>query len=232
MGSGAERSNEFSSDSFGGSAIQNSWNPKLNKGPSDFDIRSLVTVDAVYELPFGRGKSIAAGANAVVDAIIGGWQLSGLSRWASPLPFSVYEPGWSTNWQLEGAGIVTGQVKVNKHIVGGVPQVFAGNSANAINNGVYTGNPIRLPYPGEAGQRNNFRGDGYLDVDTSLAKTWALHEELKLKFAAEVYNVANTVRFDDSPLNLNGGLTSGTFGAYGGMLSTYRRMQFGLRLDF
>src|SRR5208337_1842425 len=48
MGSGAERSNEFSSDSFGGAGIQNSWNPKLNKGDSDFDTRHLVTVDWVY----------------------------------------------------------------------------------------------------------------------------------------------------------------------------------------
>jgi len=55
---------------------------------------------------------------------------------------------------------------------------------------------------------------------------------MKLKFAAEVYNVGNNVRFDDSPLNLNGNLTQGTFGAYGGTLTTYRRMQFGLRLDF
>jgi hypothetical protein len=55
---------------------------------------------------------------------------------------------------------------------------------------------------------------------------------MKLKFAAEVYNVGNNVRFDDSPKNLNGNLSSGTFGAYGGMLTTYRRMQFGLRLDF
>ncbi len=236
MGSGAERSNEFSSDSFGGAGIQNSWKPKLNKGPSDFDIRSLVTVDAVYALPFGRGKTFLGGANRVADALIGGWQLSGLSRWASPLPFSVYEPGWSTNWQLEGAGVVaspnTAPVKVKRHIVDGVPQVFAGDTATNINNGIAYGTPIRLPYPGEAGERNNFRGDGYLDVDSSLAKTWDLHEDLKLKFAAEVYNIANTVRFDDSPLNLSGGLTSGTFGAYGGMLSTYRRMQFGLRLDF
>ncbi|MGB6722291.1 MAG: TonB-dependent receptor [Terracidiphilus sp.] len=232
MGSGAERSNEFSADTFGGSGIQNSWNPKLNKGPSDFDSRNLVTVDAVYELPIGRGKSVLSGANAVADAFLGGWQLSGLSRWASSLPFSVTEPGWSTNWQLEGAGVVTEPVQVKKHLVSGVPQVFAGNSANAINAGVYYGKPIRLPYPGEAGERNNFRGDGYFDVDSALAKTWTLHEEMKLKFAAEVYNVGNEVRFDDSPINLNAGLTSGTFGAYGGMLSTYRRMQFGLRLDY
>jgi hypothetical protein len=236
MGSGAERSNEYSTDSFGGSGIQNTWKPKLNKGPSDFDIRSLVTIDAVYALPFGRGKTFLGGANRVADALIGGWQLSGLSRWASPLPFSVSSPGWQTNWQLEGNGVVasphTAPVTVKRHIVNGVPQVFAGNTATNINNGIAYGTPIRLPYPGEAGERNNFRGDGYLDIDSSLSKTWDLHEDLKLKFAAEVYNIANTVRFDDSPLNLTSGLTSGTFGAYGGMLSTYRRMQFGLRLDF
>ncbi len=129
-------------------------------------------------------------------------------------------------------GVVTSPVQVKKHIVDGVPQVFAGNSANDINNGVYNGTPIRLPYPGEAGQRNNFRGDGYFDIDTALAKTWNLHEEMRLKFAAEVYNIGNDVRFDDSPANLAGGLTGGTFGAYGGVLTTYRRMQFGLRLDF
>jgi len=232
LGSGAERSNEFSTDNFGGAGIQNSWNPKLNKGVSDFDTRNLVTVDAVYQLPFGRGHAVAAGISPVADALIGGWQLSGVSRWATGLPFSVTEPGWSTNWQLEGAGVVTSPVQIKKHIVDGVPQVFAGDSANTINNGVYYGTPIRLPYPGEAGQRNNFRGDGYIDLDAALAKTWSIHEDVKLKFAAEVYNVGNEVRFDDSPANLNAALTSGTFGAYGGVLTTYRRMQFGLRIDF
>ena len=232
MGSTAERSNEFSSDSFGGNGIQNSWNPKLNKAVSDFDIRHLITFDWIYAFPVGRGKAVLGNANRVVNAILGDWQWSGLSRWASGLPFSVYEPGWSTNWQLEGYGVVTAPVKVHRHIVNGVPQVFAGTSANTINNGVYNGSPIRLPYPGEAGQRNVFRGDGYFDIDSSMAKTWTLHEQVKLKFAAEVYNVPNSVRFDDSPLNLNAGLTSGTLGAYGGMLTTYRRMQFGLRLDF
>ncbi len=56
--------------------------------------------------------------------------------------------------------------------------------------------PIRLPYPGEAGQRNNFRGDGYFDVDTGLNKSWRIREYRSLKFAWEVYNVTNTVRFD------------------------------------
>ena len=232
MGSGAERSNEFSADSFGQTGIQNSWNPKLNKGVSDFDTRHLVTVDWVYGLPVGRGKALLAKANRVTDAVLGEWEWSGLSRWASGLPFSVLEPGWTTNWQQEGFGVNTAPVKVKRHIVNGVPQVFAGDTAVAINNGVANGTPIRLPYPGEAGQRNPFRGDGYFDIDSSLTKTWKLQEEMKLKFAAEVYNVGNNVRFDDSPLHLNQDMTQGTFGAYGGTLTTYRRMQFGLRLDF
>jgi len=175
---------------------------------------------------------VLGNSSRLLDALLGEWQFSGLTRWASGLPFSVTEPGWSTNWQLEGFGVNTGSVQTHKHIVDGVPQVFAGDTATAINSGVGNGSPIRLPYPGEAGERNVFRGDGYFDVDSSLSKTWALHEEMKLKFAGEVYNVGNNVRFDDSPLNLTSGLTSGTLGVYGGMLTTYRRMQFGLRLDF
>ncbi|HTW81198.1 MAG TPA: TonB-dependent receptor [Terracidiphilus sp.] len=232
MGSGAERSNEFSSDSYGGAGIQNSWNPKLNKGVSDFDSRQLVTIDAIYQLPIGRGKAVLSGVGGVAQALIGGWQISGLSRWASSLPFSLESPGWQTNWQLEGGGVVTGNVQVKKHLIDGAPQVFAGNTASAINNGIFNGFPVRLPYPGEAGQRNNFRGDGYFDVDSALAKTWDLHEQMKLKFDAEVYNVGNEVRFDDSPVNLNPSITSGTLGGYSGMLSTYRRMQFGLRIDY
>jgi hypothetical protein len=232
MGSAAERSNEFSSDSYGGAGIQNSWNPKLNKAVSDFDTRHLISLDWVYAVPAGRGKAVLGNSNRIVDALLGEWEWSGLTRWSSGLPFDVIEPGFTTNWQQEGYGVVTAPVKVHRHIVNGVPQVFADNLANTINNGVYTGTPIRLPYPGEAGQRNNFRGDGYFEIDSSVAKTWNLPDKISLKFSGEVYNVGNNVRFDCSPLNLNYNLTQGTFGNYGGMLSTYRRMQFGLRLDF
>ena len=110
--------------------------------------------------------------------------------------------------------------------------MFAGNSANTINAGFTHGSPVRSPYPGEAGQRNEFRGDGFFDTDSSLAKTWNLPEKIKLKFIGEVYNVGNNVRFDCSPQNLNTNLTQATFGVDGGMLTTYRRMQFGLRIDF
>jgi hypothetical protein len=232
LSSQAEHSNSNSSDAYAGAVIQNSWNPKLNKAPSDFDSRNLVSLDWVYDLPVGSGKSLFGSAGRLTDALIGNIEWSGLSRWSSALPFSTFAPGYTTDWQWGGAGVVTGSAQLSKHIVDGVPQIFAGTSANTINNGIYNGYPIRLPYPGEPGQRNYFRGDGYFDIDSALAKTWTLPGSMKLKLDAEVYNVPNSVRFDDSPLNLNTLLSSGTFGNYGGVLTTYRRMQFGLRIDY
>jgi hypothetical protein len=110
----------------------------------------------------------------------------------------------------------------------GNPQFF--DNPDAINNGIATGTPVRLPYPGEAGERNNLRGDGYFDVDTGLSKNWKLGEFGSLKFAWEVYNVTNTVRFD--PASISGGLTSGNLGIASALLTQPRRMQFALRYDF
>jgi hypothetical protein len=238
MGSDTERASEqfaggpTSAGTSAFSEILNSWKPYLNRGVSDFDTTHLITVDWVYQLPFGQGKRFAGGVNRLTDAFIGGWQWSGLNRWTTGLPFSVFAPGWSTNWQEESAGVVTGQVKIHKHIdANGAPQVFA--DPDAINAGIQNGgSPIRLPYPGEAGQRNNFRGDGIFNIDSGLTKAWKITEGQNLKFAWEVFNVTNSVRFDTNPLNLNGSLSSGTLGVYAATLSQPRKMQFSLRYSF
>ncbi len=232
MGSDTERSNEFGSNSTNTgsfSTILNTWKPYLNRGASDFDTRHLITADWVYLLPFGRGKAVLGSANGLVDAFVGGWQWSGINRWTSGLPFSVTEPGWTTNWQIESFGVVTQPVKVHKHLdSAGNPQFF--DNPDAINNGIATGGPIRLPYPGEAGQRNNFRGDGYFDIDSGLSKMWQIREYGALKFAWEVYNVTNSVRFD--PAFIGSGLTNGNLGVANTLLTVPRRMQFSLRYDF
>ena len=232
FGSDSERSTEEgggASNSGAFSEILNTWEPQLNRGPSDFDTRHLVTVDAVYELPFGRGKRLAGGANGLVDALVGGWQLSGINRWSSGLPFSLTEPGYTTDWNIESYAVTTAPVKTHRYFdANGNPQYF--NNPNAINNGISTGSPIRLPYPGEAGERNNFRGDGYFDIDTGLNKSWKIHDYGNLNFAWEVYNVTNTVRFD--PASIGSQLTGGNLGVAGSLLTQPRRMQFALRYNF
>jgi hypothetical protein len=201
----------------------------LNRGSSDFDTRHLITGDWVYSLPFGRGKAVLGTSNGLLDGFIGGWQWSGITRWSSGLPFSLTEPGWTTDWQIESFAVTTAPVKMHRHLdANGNPQFF--DNPTAINSGVYTGSPVRLPYPGEAGERNNFRGDGYFNTDSGLSKTWKIREYGNLKFAWEVYNVTNSVRFD--PAFIGSGLTGGNLGIASSLLTVPRRMQFSLRFDF
>lgn len=229
-GSDAERNTEFSNSNGSFSSIEDTWKPQLNRGSSDFDTRHLLTGQFVYQLPFGAGRQYLATGHRLVNFFVGDWQLSGIARVSSGLPFTVFEPGWTTNWQQEAYGVVTGKVKVHKHYDNnGSPQFFADPSA--INNGISTGSPIRIPYPGEAGERNNFRGDGYFDIDSGLDKTWGLPYG-NLKFSWEVYNVTNSVRFDPGVDSLDTQLTDGSLGIASATLTQSRRMQFALRYGF
>ncbi len=51
-------------------------------------------------------------------------------------------------------------------------------------------------YPGEAGQRNNFRSDGYLSIDDGLSgNPFGRFASEWFKITVEVFNVINTNRF-------------------------------------
>ncbi|MFZ0517683.1 MAG: carboxypeptidase-like regulatory domain-containing protein [Acidobacteriaceae bacterium] len=235
IGSDVERSSEFTTNSFG--FITNSFNPKTNLASSDYDIRNLLTGDFIYQLPFGRGMRYASEVNRVVNTVIGGWTLSGITRWSSGLPFTVTPPlAYATNYQQETPAVVTGPIKIRKHLVaGGLPQVF--DNPNLLNNGIATGYPLRYPYPGEGGSRNAFRGDGYFEQDAGLSKIWKVYRNQTLRFDWEVFNVTNSSRFDTSPISKYGGLnasvTSGAgFGTYSSSLVQTRKQQFSLRYDF
>jgi hypothetical protein len=218
------------------SHIINSFNPRLNRGLSDFDVRHLVTGDAIYQLPFGHGMRFGAATNRVVDAFIGGWALSGILRWSSGLPFTVYGPyAYPTNFAFVSAVVQTAPIKMNRHLVNGLPEAFA--DPDALNNGIATSSPLRYPYPGEAGERNKFRGDGYFEPDASLSKAWSAWHESKVRFAWEVFNVSNSARFDTNPISSLGGLdpwvtTGPAFGIYSSQLVQSRKQQFSLRYDF
>ena len=235
MGSDAERSGVFGSAtgvSSGASAITNTWKPYLNRAVSDFDTRHILTVDYVYQLPFGRGRAFLHDTNHLVDSLVGGWQITGILRTTSGLPFSLGAPGYDTDWELTSSAVITDKkaARVQRHFDSqGNPQFFA--DPDGIENGVSSGGPVRLPYPGEAGERNNLRGDGYFSLDSGFDKAWKFGEYGALKFAWEVYNATNTVRFD--PFFINTTLTSGSsFGVASQLLSQPRRMQFSLRYDF
>ena len=214
----------------------NSFNPRLNRGVADFDTKHIITSDVVYKLPFGRGGTFFNHPNKFVDAVVGGWQLNGLGRWTSGLPFGLQiSGGWMTAWPKQSMTIQTGKVVTKKTRVGGVPDVFpnptglvAGITGLASNP-----SPLRYPLPGEVGERNKYRGDGYFDIDSGLMKSWKVTEKQNVKFDWEVFNVTNSVRFDVNPVtSLKNSVGSGNLGAYTATLTQARIQQISLRYEF
>ena len=223
--SDAERINPWGG--LGGQII-NSWDYKALRAVSDFDTRHQINANWVVELPFGRNKRWGNNVNGAADAIIGGWQLSGIYRWTTGFPFSVFNGAtWSTNWQLGGDAIPTGALPstgVYKNGDGSV-NVFA--DPNAALGG------FRYTYPGESGVRNNLRGDGVFGWDMGLGKRWKMPyaEGHSIQFRWEVFNVPNTVRFDVQSVQPELDIAT-SFGKYTRLLSNPRIMQFALRYEF
>jgi hypothetical protein len=224
--SDAERVDAWSG--LGGDII-NSWAPNSLRAVSDFDTTHQFNVNWLAELPFGKGKPVAPNAHGFVQAVIGGWQLSGLARWTSGFPIGMSNGfTWPTNWQLSGSAVQTGPAKtgVFKFPDGTVnlfkdPQGSTGIGA------------FRNDLPGESGSRNSLRGPGYAGLDAGLAKRWMMPyaEGHSLEFRWEVFNVLNLTRFDVQTVTT--GLDAGpSFGQFSGLLTSPRVMQFALRYEF
>jgi len=210
-----------------GGQIINSWSPKQLRAVSDYDARHQINANWIAELPFGRGKLLGKDSGKVLDAVIGGWQLSGLYRWTTGFPFNVYAGyQWPTNWQLGGNAILTGPVTTGayKDPTNGSVNVFATGPAAL--------SQFRAPYPGESGARNQIRGQGFFGIDLGLSKRWKMPMEgHSLQFRWEVFNITNGMRFNAASIapELD---VSGSFGNYGGLSTNPRIMQFALRYEF
>jgi Carboxypeptidase regulatory-like domain len=230
IGSNAERVNQFEGGGFASQVI-NSWSPGQLRAVSDFDTKHQINSNWVYELPVGKGKSFGSGMGKVADAVIGGWGLSGIVHWTSGLPFSMGSgAGWPTNWELQGEAVQIanpGKVGVFRDAQGN-PNMFQTSTAAQ----AQALAAFRVPYPGESGQRNELRGPGYFEIDTGLSKIWTITEQQQARFAWEVFNVTNSVRFDAAQSANQFGLTFGNFGSYSNTLSKPRVMQFSLRYSF
>jgi hypothetical protein len=168
-----------------------------------------------------------------LNALIGGWQLTGLFRMTSGFPVNVGNVfGFPTNWELTGNALLTGQVDTGNghHSVidgNGNPNIsiFA-NGANAISS-------FSPALPGFSGARNQIRGEGYRGLDLGLAKRWTMpwSDGQSLQFRWEVYNVTNTPIFNVQTAQI--ALSSGpAFGNYTSLLNQPRVMQFALRYEF
>jgi hypothetical protein len=241
VGSNAERVNGFESNGLAyNSQVINAFSPDMWRAPSDFDTTHQLNANWVWDLPYGRSRHWGSSARGLMNGIFGGWGFNGIYRWTSGFPFSVEAGnGWSTDFELEGSSILTGpKPKTGVFIeANGSPTVFQ-NPEQTITCSCSPGsavgvNTFRPTYAGEAGQRNNFRGPGYFGIDAGLSKMWNVGEQKAVRFAWEVFNVTNSVRFDAAGSLIGQTLVNITgFGIFNTELTSPRVMQYSLRFSF
>jgi len=97
--SGLQGGTGFASASF----IVNPIRPNDFYGTSTFDVTHNINADAVWQLPFGKGRALFGNAPGAVDAILGGWQLSSIFRWNTGMPQRSFidDASWATNWNVQ-----------------------------------------------------------------------------------------------------------------------------------
>jgi hypothetical protein len=204
-----------------------------------WDARHVLNGNAVYELPFGRGKQML-NHSGVLDQIAGHWQLTGTGLARTGFPINVLLP--SADQSIYGN---TGTLRPNRNI--GVPLTPPGgrNVYHWINPAAFQLQP-ELPgkvyQPGTLG-RNAVPGPGTWQIDAGVAKSFPIKEHMDLQLRSEFYNVFNHPQLGPpnptfggsgfgaitSPINLNTAIVSPITPVGTG---TPREMQFALRLDF
>jgi hypothetical protein len=220
--------------------VLNALRPDDNRSVSDFDMRHIINANAIWQLPFGRGKKFLSGASGPVNAILGDWQLSGIFRWNSGLPApNIFDAAqWATNWNVQSGGVRVSPIQSS-------PTRGGTADPNLFSDPLAAYRSFRNAKPGETGDRNVLRQPGFVTLDLGLAKAFNMpwSEDHKLQFRWDVFNVTNTQRLRVTPdgvtresfgLDIDPDLTepAPTFGNLNAIQGTPRVMQFGLRYIF
>jgi len=201
-------------------------NLRVCRGNSDFDVTHLFSANGVYDLPFGRGRWLGRSVPGWANQIIGGWQLGTIFTAHSGFAFSTNTGAFPVGFIFDSPGVLTGNATAlssNIHTdSSGRIQLFSDPTAAKA--------ALSNPLPGQIGNRNNLRGPGFINFDTSLSKRFFMpwSEKHTLQFRAEAYNTFNHTNFADPTANIN----SSTFGRITAQANANRVMQFALRYDF
>jgi hypothetical protein len=213
--------------------ILNALDVHQARAVSDFDVRHVINANMIWQLPFGKGRMFM-NHGGLQNAILGGWQLSGIFRWNSGLP--VEAPldfgGWPTNWNRRNYTTRIKPVSASPTRGGAAP-------ANLFSDPTAAYQSLRSGRPGERGDRNIFRYPGYVDLDMGLAKTFTMpwSENQKLQLRWEVFNVTNTQRLTSvdgfvQGLDPQNSPAPPSFGNFLSIQGSPRVMQVGLRYTF
>ena len=141
---------------------QNSNCLQCERGLSSFDVRHRFVTSVLYDLPVGRGRMLDA-KNAVLNGVVGGWQLGGIWTVQSGLPQNITIGG------VDRSNTGVGYDRPNA--TGVSPYLSSPTPSRWFNPAAYT-----EPDPGTFGNvgRNTLVGPGTFALDFDLHKEFRM----------------------------------------------------------
>lgn len=160
---------------------------RCDKGPVSYDIPQQFIVSAIYELPFGRGRTFASNMPLAADLFLGGWRISDITTFSTGSAFTITSPN--------NTGAPFTQVRADR-LCNGKDDHFSGHLRS---NGFIDFNTacFASPAPGYFGTspRGVLFGPGTNNSDIGIAKQVPLPKTLKLEIRGEFFNVFNHTNF-------------------------------------
>jgi carboxypeptidase family protein/TonB-dependent receptor-like protein len=203
-------------------AFVNAYNFASNRASSNFDMRHNLAISYVYALPFFKGSGLS-------HALLGGWQLSGITVAQSGTPFALTTNGLPSFG--DNAGVANGTGTGSRPDLVSNPRSGFTPNQDASQRGPLAYNPAAFAAPtgltfGSVG-RNFLTLPGRLNFDFGLFKKFPINEKTGFDFRWENFNLFNHTQFN----SINGDFGPGNFLH---LTNTHdgRRMQFGLRFYF
>lgn len=206
---------------------------QCDRGDSDFDVRHTVTANAVYELPFGKGRRFLQ--EGIANAILGGWAFSGVGTARTGIPFNVTVNRAAADLP-DGVVTTPGRAAPTQRpdVIAGQPLYAATQTPDSwLNLGAF-----RLPARGTWGTlpRNALRGPGLWQTDIGITRRHRIVERASLEFRAEMFNLFNRAQYGSPNANIS---NPAQFGRITGVVNSAptgfggpRQVQFMLRLIF
>lgn len=169
-------------------AFLDNLNPHLDYGRADFDQTHVFNINAVYDLPFGKGKYFLNDHGGAFDRLVGGWQLGGILRINSGTPLTIVDPRGTLNRVGRSANQTAVTDLTNAQIDNQVgifnqngivyfinPSVINtdGRGAAAFGQPAFTGEVFFDNGPGEFGTlaRSTINGPTFTELEMSLTKS-------------------------------------------------------------
>ena len=171
----------------GNSGPANNYNLAAEKSVDGGDIPHSLVASYVYQLPVGRGKPLGSGMGRAANAILGGWELSGIASFKSGIPISI-----------SGNDIATFGGNPRPDVVGDVHASHR-SITEWFNTGAFAFSKFTADGGDTFGNAPRFfsylRGPRYQDWDTSLDKNWVFKDTMRAQFRFETYNTFNHPNF-------------------------------------